>query len=122
MRRNRPNNEANNNPKNGTKNSSNPTGSGGQSASGEFFSSGSEDGEEVDSEADDSDSTVGLTGDQNGSKMQTRRSKEQQQRLQAEERWRPVRAEQPEQQQSERGQRTRILVYHQQQRELILFG
>lgn len=76
MRRNRPNNEANNNPKNGTKNSSNPTGSGGQSASGEFFSSGSEDGEEVDSEADDSDSTVGLAGDQNGSKMQTRRSKE----------------------------------------------
>ena len=76
MRRNRPNNEPNNNPKNGTKNSSNPTGSGGQSASGEFFSSGSEDGEEVDSEADDSDSTVGLAGDQNGSKMQTRRSKE----------------------------------------------
>lgn len=70
MRRNR----SNNNPNNGTKNS-NPTGSSGQSASGEFFSSASEDGEE-DSEDNDSDSTVGLTNDTNGSKMQTRRSKE----------------------------------------------
>lgn len=81
MRGNRSNNAGDKaNPNNGnSKNSNNnPTGSG-QTATGEFFSSGSEDAEE-DSE-EDSDSMVGglttiSSADHNGSKMQTRRSKD----------------------------------------------
>jgi len=75
MRRNRSNNTGDKaNPNNGnSKNSNNPTGSSGQATVGEFFSSS----DDADSE-EDSDSTVGNLNstDQNGSKMQTRRSKD----------------------------------------------